>query len=222
MRALSLLCLFLLACPDPLEIPEPGAGQGGPPPAAPGAPGGPPHDGPISQNPPVVQSGGGGAHSTPAVGAGFGETKFPCCSQPQLTEALSAYASLSAGLAADDPIIATRWVEALATALEALTAEGVAADEVRAAATTALPIVDSMKSVPLQDIRAGFGKLWAPMKIVAQGAKTEALAPEGGLELVVAFCPMAPAPGRWIQSETQLANPYYGSQMLRCGVFEPL
>ena len=36
--------------------------------------------------------------------------------------------------------------------------------------------------------------------------------------VITAFCPMAP--GRWLQTETTISNPYYGSAMLTCGVFE--
>jgi hypothetical protein len=39
-----------------------------------------------------------------------------------------------------------------------------------------------------------------------------------GLRIIVAFCPMAP--GRWLQTEKTISNPYYGSEMLTCGVFE--
>jgi Cu(I)/Ag(I) efflux system membrane fusion protein len=31
-------------------------------------------------------------------------------------------------------------------------------------------------------------------------------------------CPMAPAPGYWIQLQPPLRNPYYGEEMLDCGV----
>lgn len=43
--------------------------------------------------------------------------------------------------------------------------------------------------------------------------------PEG---LGVAFCPMAfdNEGGRWIQPKGEIMNPYYGSAMRRCGVFE--
>lgn len=43
--------------------------------------------------------------------------------------------------------------------------------------------------------------------------------PEG---LAVAFCPMAfdNEGGRWLQAEGEIMNPYHGSAMLRCGVFE--
>jgi Cu(I)/Ag(I) efflux system membrane fusion protein len=35
--------------------------------------------------------------------------------------------------------------------------------------------------------------------------------------LKVYFCPMAPKPGLWFQAKGPLSNPYYGSEMLRCG-----
>ena len=39
-----------------------------------------------------------------------------------------------------------------------------------------------------------------------------------GEKIIVAYCPMAP--GRWLQTESTISNPYYGSKMLTCGVFE--
>ena len=38
----------------------------------------------------------------------------------------------------------------------------------------------------------------------------------------MAFCPMAfdNEGGRWIQPKGEIMNPYYGSAMRRCGVFE--
>ncbi|MXY18264.1 MAG: DUF3347 domain-containing protein [Acidobacteria bacterium] len=38
-------------------------------------------------------------------------------------------------------------------------------------------------------------------------------------ELKVAFCPMARK--SWIQEDGDIANPYHGSEMLRCGSFRP-
>jgi membrane fusion protein, copper/silver efflux system len=35
--------------------------------------------------------------------------------------------------------------------------------------------------------------------------------------LKVYHCPMAPKPGLWLQAKAPLANPFYGSEMLRCG-----
>ena len=41
---------------------------------------------------------------------------------------------------------------------------------------------------------------------------------DSGEKIIVAYCPMAP--GRWLQTEKIISNPYYGSEMLTCGVFE--
>lgn len=40
--------------------------------------------------------------------------------------------------------------------------------------------------------------------------------------LSVAYCPMAfnYEGGRWLQTEGDISNPYYGATMLRCGAFE--
>ena len=46
------------------------------------------------------------------------------------------------------------------------------------------------------------------------------LSDDAGLgELKVAFCPMVRK--SWIQQDGDLANPYYGSEMLTCGSFRP-
>lgn len=37
-------------------------------------------------------------------------------------------------------------------------------------------------------------------------------------ELKIAYCPMEKA--KWIQKETEIKNPYYGSSMLECGSIE--
>lgn len=43
------------------------------------------------------------------------------------------------------------------------------------------------------------------------------LIPEG--QLKVAYCPMVDK--HWLQTGNEIANPYYGSKMLRCGTFVP-
>ncbi|RPJ23347.1 MAG: DUF3347 domain-containing protein, partial [Planctomycetaceae bacterium] len=35
--------------------------------------------------------------------------------------------------------------------------------------------------------------------------------------LKVYRCPMAPKPGLWLQTQGPLRNPYFGSEMLKCG-----
>ena len=49
-------------------------------------------------------------------------------------------------------------------------------------------------------------------------AATVARGPKTAEKLVHLYCPMVPGGGGdWMQPEGELANPYWGSEMLRCG-----
>jgi hypothetical protein len=43
---------------------------------------------------------------------------------------------------------------------------------------------------------------------------------KGSTKVVEAFCPMFEGGSKWLQTETTVANPYYGSEMLTCGSFQ--
>ena len=58
----------------------------------------------------------------------------------------------------------------------------------------------------------------ASQLMVDFGKKHKAEKSDSTLTVITAFCPMAP--GRWLQTEQTISNPYYGSEMLTCGVFE--
>ncbi len=105
-------------------------------------------------------------------------------------------------LQAQDALAHDRFDEA-AAALTALA--GHAPDDLRPLAESAAQTAD------LAGARLAFRDLSAKL--------IESPLPEG---LGVAFCPMAfdNEGGRWIQSEGEIMNPYYGAAMLRCGVFE--
>ena len=105
-------------------------------------------------------------------------------------------------LRAQDALAHDRFDEA-AAALTALA--GHAPDDLRPLAESAAQAAD------LAGARLAFRDLSAKL--------IESPLPEG---LGVAFCPMAfdNEGGRWIQSEGEIMNPYYGAAMLRCGVFE--
>ena len=109
---------------------------------------------------------------------------------------------VSAYLQAQDALAHDRFDEASA-ALTSLA--GHATDELRPLADAAAQAAD------LAGARLAFRDLSAKL--------IESPLPEG---LGVAFCPMAfgNEGGRWIQAEGEIMNPYYGSAMLRCGVFE--
>ena len=59
--------------------------------------------------------------------------------------------------------------------------------------------------------RAGFGLLSDAVIKFSEDA--------GLGELRIAFCPMARK--SWLQEDGDIANPYHGSEMLRCGSFRP-
>ena len=49
-------------------------------------------------------------------------------------------------------------------------------------------------------------------------AATETRGPQTAQKLVHYYCPMVPGGGGdWMQPEEEPANPYWGSEMLRCG-----
>ncbi|MGD9546698.1 MAG: hypothetical protein AB7V45_04020 [Candidatus Krumholzibacteriia bacterium] len=63
----------------------------------------------------------------------------------------------------------------------------------------------------LEGARRAFGDLSEAL------VRSGALIPAG--QLKVAYCPMAGK--HWLQTGNEIANPYYGSKMLRCGSFVP-
>lgn len=67
------------------------------------------------------------------------------------------------------------------------------------------------KPVPqIDEIRERFKTLSEIYIKIFQGQKND--------KIKIAYCPMANA--RWLQRNGEIANPYYGSKMLRCGEFE--
>ncbi|MEW5984133.1 MAG: metal transporter [Acidobacteriota bacterium] len=63
----------------------------------------------------------------------------------------------------------------------------------------------------LKAARAGFGEL-SDALVAWAGSGT------GGKDVRLAYCPMVKK--HWLQKGNEIANPYYGSQMLRCGEFK--
>jgi hypothetical protein len=109
------------------------------------------------------------------------------------------------------------------TALTQDKTDGVKADAATIAAEAAKlgddgkPIATAARELEaaadLKAVRTGFGKLSAAL--LAYGKTHEGSLPS---DLRVAFCSMGA--GSWLQKGDEIANPYYGSAMLRCGVFQ--
>lgn len=147
---------------------------------------------------PVVTGTATGGHADPNMGAGFSDAAFPCCASAEATAVVQAAVALAAAMAADD--------EALAVGRLA---------ELRAASTAVPALQEPVAALQVADlaaIRAGF----APLNEAVIGYARENAG--GTARVAVAYCPMAP--GRWLQASAPLANPYFGANMLRCGVFE--
>lgn len=152
--------------------------------------------------------------------AGTGETRsdLPVLAQPgysQTMEAIiAAYLPIPVALAADrgDGVAAAaRQIATLAARLDGL-------------AAPSLPGVPAAWLADLPErIAAGATALAAAAEIEAQRRALQALSKplirwvhaSGRDQPRVAYCSMYP--GAWLQAGEQIANPYYGSRMLRCG-----
>ncbi len=151
-------------------------------------------------------------HASPAAGS-FEAVGFKCCDVPAAKNVVDSFVALGVALAADDLPASTEAAQAFAKVLET---DG-------AALAGDAEIVGKLGGLSgrmtghsdLADIREDF--LDASTEVMALARAHTA---DVGTAYAVAFCPMKP--GRWLQTAPPLANPYYGSQMLRCGTFEGL
>ncbi len=145
-------------------------------------------------------------HARPAEGA-FEKATFSCCADPGATAAVKAFSDLGASLAADDEGASVAGAGALAAALDGLTTGGDAAP--LGAMGPAL-----RSATDITAVRAAYLEVSVPMLALAKTNRG------GEATYAIGYCPMKP--GRWLQSTAELANPYYGAQMLRCGTFEAM
>lgn len=148
-------------------------------------------------------------HAHPSVAAPAVE---PLAVAPEITARVDAllppYLELSAALAADgfDAAAAARLQEAAAALAQAPMSE--AADAGRALEQAAAALRDA----PATERRRRFGAL---SETLVQLAGRVPPSPAAAGELHVFYCPMFP--GHWVQSGADVRNPFYGSEMLRCG-----
>ncbi len=131
------------------------------------------------------------------AGTPFDAVAVSCCGAGQ--EPLAAYLRAADALSKDDAATA-------ATALRELAAHPEAG---------ALgPLAEPLAAMELKPMREGFKAL------SVQAAAFARANPGGTLKLAAVWCPMAP--GWWLQTGSQVDNPYHGSEMLRCGSFVAL
>ena len=151
-------------------------------------------------------------HASPKVDD-FKTKSFECCDTKQARAFLDQYLGLTKAMAADDDAktkeAVTNLVEFTSTPEFATFAKAEGLQE----------WIDGPKywsTLSRKDIQDDFQA--ASQLMVDFGKKHKVEKSDSSLTVITAFCPMAP--GRWLQTESTISNPYYGSEMLTCGVFE--
>ena len=143
----------------------------------------------------------------------FTAKSFECCDTKESRAFLDRYLDLTRAMASDDDAKTTEAV----TNLVAFTSTP---EFATLAETEGLrEWIDGPKywaTLPRKDIQDDFEV--ASQLMVEFGQRHTTEKNDSTLTVIVAFCPMAP--GRWLQTEQTVSNPYYGSEMLTCGVFE--
>jgi hypothetical protein len=113
------------------------------------------------------------------------------------------YLKIQAALARDNMDDVKSYAGTIATAASGLGAPAVKID---------MAAVQLTSAADLADARDRFGALSDAIVTYMDGLH---LTPPPGVR--IAFCPMAKKP--WLQAESTIANPYYGSEMPTCGDF---
>lgn len=132
--------------------------------------------------------------------------------KPQFVDTLVApYLSIQKALAGDDLKAAQVGAQAFLKAMEKAPHEGEAHEE---AADLREPVKTISGAPEIKVARTAFLDISRQMTSLIQHVGVTKDTP-----LFTAFCPMAfnNKGGQWIQSDKKVANPYYGSMMLRCG-----
>ena len=151
-------------------------------------------------------------HSSPKADD-FATKSFDCCDSTEARGLLDQYLTLTKAMAADDDAKTKSAVESLVTYTSTPEFATFAQKE------GLQEWIDGPKywaTLSRKDIQDDFQE--ASQLIVNFGKKHKTEKKEDSLTVITAFCPMAP--GRWLQTEETISNPYYGSEMLTCGVFE--
>jgi Cu(I)/Ag(I) efflux system membrane fusion protein len=119
------------------------------------------------------------------------------------------------GLAGDEVGRYNQAIPGLAPALDAV---GAAFPEGHEWSSRIASVRNSGQLTPAGDLaaaREAFLPFSTQMVDLARVVRAQA---PGAARFVIYRCPMAPKPGVWIQSKGPLRNPYYGSEMLECGL----
>ena len=140
----------------------------------------------------------------------FESMSFQCCDTNEASMLLQGYLALTKALAADDDQKTAAAVDALTQHIQkpVLSNEG--------QLTALVNAITRWQQIERKAIQQDLADASTAMINYAKSHKSDK-----GTTVIVAFCPMAPeGPSRWLQTENVISNPYFGSEMLTCGVFE--
>jgi len=158
--------------------------------------------------------------SMPASAVGAGESGSEAAARSALAPVVEVYLVLSEALAADDYWAAKDAAEAAHDAFSEPEAPGLTAREAWEQETPRIrPALQALHgSDDITEMRQAFHDLSVPLLALAEAYGL----PGPDITYRVAHCPMAMdgEGASWIQTAEELANPYYGAEMLRCGTFE--
>ena len=140
----------------------------------------------------------------------FNEYAFHCCKEESLKPVLNKYLLLVKSMGDDNEQQSLTLFSELRTEIQNLnTPDG----------ALLVKGLSAVQSGSLASLRDSFSLFSAAMIKVIQNSKQTEPYSEESIKSSVAFCQMAP--GRWLQDSNIIHNPYFGSEMLTCGVFEP-
>ncbi len=138
----------------------------------------------------------------------FEKMSFRCCDSAQGSQLLKNYLTLTTSMANDDADGTKKALTALQSFVQTT------AFKEDSAVQPFVSAVLTWTEIDLNTLQQEFAE--PSLAVVNYATKHSS---SEGTEIVVAFCPMAPPPGRWLQTENTISNPFYGSQMLTCGRF---
>ena len=159
----------------------------------------------------------------------FIQNSFLCCNNEEYEKIVTTYVDLTQAMAQDNEKTALEKRNALQEQLTMLKSQE---DPSQKQITELREMITTLQPTSLQDLQKNFAAFsikmveWvqlisktAPIKNTSTTEESETKSKEH-VRIIVGFCPMAPPPGRWLQREDIIQNPFYGSKMLTCGVFE--
>ena len=139
----------------------------------------------------------------------FDEYAFYCCNEETLKPFFTKYLLLVQSMGDDNEQKSLRLLSELRTESQNInTPDG----------TLLAKELSAVQSDSLSSLRESFSLFSSAVIKVIQNNKASTSNADNTIKSSVAFCPMAP--GRWLQDSNTIHNPYFGSEMLTCGVFE--